>query len=41
MEEMENRSRRDNVRLVGLPQKSEGSNPIEFLKKWLVEHFGK
>lgn len=41
MEEMENRSRRDNVRLVGLPEKSEGPNPIEFLENWLVELFGK
>lgn len=29
MEETENRSRRDNARLVGLPEKSESSNPME------------
>lgn len=41
LDEMENRSRRDNVRLVGLPERSEGANPIEFLEKWLGELFGK
>lgn len=30
-DEMENRSRRNNVRLVGLPERSEGPNPIAFL----------
>lgn len=41
MDEMENRLRRDNVRMVGLPEKSERSNPIAFLEKWLVELFGR
>lgn len=41
MDEMENRLRRDNVRLVGLPEKSEGLNPIAFLENWVIEVFGK
>lgn len=41
MDEMENRLRKDNVRLVGLPEGSEGINPIEFLDKWFIDLFGK
>lgn len=41
MDELENRNRRDNVRMVGLPEKSKGPNPIELLEKWLVEFFGR
>lgn len=41
LDEMENRLCRDNVRLVGLPEKSEGPNPIEFLEKWFIELFGR
>lgn len=41
MDEMENRLRRNNVRLVGLPERSEGSDPIDFLEKLFVEVFGK
>lgn len=41
LDEMENRSRRDNVRLIGLPERSEGANPIAFLEKWLGELIGK
>lgn len=41
MDEMKNRLCRDNVRLVGLPEKSEGLNLIEFLEKWFIELFGK
>lgn len=33
--ELEDRSRRNNVRLVGLPQGREGDNPIGFLQKML------
>lgn len=41
MDEIENRLRRDNVRVVGLPERSEGLNPIAFLEKWLIELFGR
>lgn len=40
MEEMENRSRRNNVRVVGLPERCEGPHPEEFLEKWLRGIFG-
>lgn len=30
--EMEDRSRRSNIRLVGLPESAEGGNPIQFLQ---------
>uniref|UniRef100_A0A8C1WL38 LINE-1 type transposase domain-containing 1 n=1 Tax=Cyprinus carpio TaxID=7962 RepID=A0A8C1WL38_CYPCA len=33
--EMEDRNRRSNLRLVGLPESEEGSDPIGFLKKFL------
>lgn len=32
---MEDRNRRSNLRLVGLPESEEGSDPIRFLKKFL------
>lgn len=41
LDEIENRSRRDNVRLVGLPEKSKGPNPNKFLERWFIELFGK
>lgn len=41
MDEMENRLRRDNVRVVGLPEKSEGADPIGFFEKWLIETYGR
>lgn len=40
MEETENRSCRNNVRVVGLPEQCEGSHPEEFLEKWLKGTFG-
>lgn len=40
-DEMENRLRRDNVRVVGLPEGSEGSDPMAFLERWLIETFGR
>lgn len=41
MEDMENRMRRNNVRILGLPERCEGPNPAGFMEKWLVENFGK
>ena len=38
--EQEDRSRRCNLRLVGLPEKSEGSDLCGFLEKWLRETLG-
>lgn len=38
---IENRLRRNNVRIAGLPEKTEGRDPTEFVEKWLLEHFGK
>ena len=35
--EQEDRSRRSNLRLVGLPEKSEGSDLCGFLEKWLCD----
>lgn len=41
MEDMENRLRRNNVRILGLPERCEGYNPVGFMEKWLMETFGK
>lgn len=41
MDEMENRLRRDNVRVVGLTEGCEGHNPNVFLEGWLIEVFGR
>lgn len=38
--EQEDRSRRSNLRLVGLPKKSEGSDMCGFLETWLRETLG-
>lgn len=40
IDEMENRMRRKNVRIVGLPERSEGPDPTVFLEKWLKDLFG-
>ncbi|CAJ0965631.1 unnamed protein product [Ranitomeya imitator] len=39
-EDLENRSRRNNIRIVGLPEKTEGRNPTEFVENWLLEKIG-
>lgn len=38
---LENRSRRNNVRLVGVPEKAEGRDPVAFLESWLSDTVGK
>lgn len=38
--EQEDRRRRSNLRLVGLPEKSEGSDLCGFLEKWLRDTLG-
>ncbi|CAJ0928425.1 unnamed protein product [Ranitomeya imitator] len=39
-EDLENRSRRNNIRIVGIPEKAEGRNPTEYIENWLLETFG-
>lgn len=41
LDDQENRSRRQNVRVVGLPEKVEGTHPTPFVESFLVEVFGK
>lgn len=40
VEDLECRSRRNNVRLVGLPEKAEGLDTATFLEKWIPEALG-
>lgn len=37
---MGNRLRRSNIRIIGIPEKAEGKNPVYF-EKWLTDTFGK
>ncbi|XP_066445282.1 uncharacterized protein [Eleutherodactylus coqui] len=41
IDDLENRSRRNNVRLVGLPERMEGNNPSEYIEKWILDLFGR
>lgn len=41
IEDMKNRLCRNNVRIWGLPEFCEGSNPVGFMEKWLVGIFWK
>lgn len=36
LEDMENRQRRNNVCAVGIPEKTEGNNPLAFMENWLL-----
>ena len=40
LDEIEDRLRRNNVRVIGLPERSEGSNTISFMEGWLRDIFG-
>ena len=40
-EDFENRLRRNNVRIVGLPEKVEGRDPTAYVEGWLLDIFGK
>uniref|UniRef100_A0A1A7ZGX5 LINE-1 type transposase domain containing 1 n=1 Tax=Nothobranchius furzeri TaxID=105023 RepID=A0A1A7ZGX5_NOTFU len=40
LEDLENRSRRSNLRLVNVPEKIEGNDAVAFLEKWLPEALG-
>lgn len=37
LDEMENRSRRMNIRILGVPEDVEGTNPTRFFERWLPE----
>lgn len=41
VDDLENRSRRSNIRLVGVPEKAEGRDPVAFLESWLSDTVGK
>uniref|UniRef100_A0A3Q3B0V7 L1 transposable element RRM domain-containing protein n=1 Tax=Kryptolebias marmoratus TaxID=37003 RepID=A0A3Q3B0V7_KRYMA len=41
VDELENRSRRSNLRLVGLPEKTEQGDTAAFLQIWLIEVLGR
>lgn len=36
-DDLENRLRRNNLRILGLPERSEGQHPCEFVERWLKE----
>lgn len=38
---MENTLRRNNLHIFGIPEKSEGNNPVDFIEQWLIATFGK
>lgn len=40
LDDLENRHRRSNLRLIGLPEKTEGGDAVAFLQAWLPEFFG-
>ena len=40
VDDLENRSRRLNLRVVGIPERVEGSNPVAFITHFLEEIFG-
>lgn len=40
LDDLENRNRRCNLRLVNLPEKVEGKDAVNFLEKWLSDVFG-
>lgn len=41
VDDLENRLHRNNLRLVGLPKRVEGSDPVAFMKSWLEQEFGR
>lgn len=38
VDDAEGRSRRNNIRILGLPEKCEGRNPIQFAEQWLKDY---
>ncbi|XP_018425358.1 PREDICTED: LINE-1 type transposase domain-containing protein 1 [Nanorana parkeri] len=41
MDDVENRLRRNNIRAVGIPERTEGANATDYMESWLCEVFGK
>ncbi|RXN21014.1 putative transposase element L1Md-A101/L1Md-A102/L1Md-A2 [Labeo rohita] len=41
LDDLENHSRRNNVRIIGIPEQSEGTHPTTFMEELLLEVFGK
>lgn len=41
IDDMENRMRRNNVRAISIPEKTEGKNPVQFTEPWLLQIYGK
>uniref|UniRef100_A0A803JHA1 L1 transposable element RRM domain-containing protein n=1 Tax=Xenopus tropicalis TaxID=8364 RepID=A0A803JHA1_XENTR len=40
IDDLENRQRRSNIRVLGLPERAEGAQPEPFAEKWLTELLG-
>lgn len=40
LDDLENRSRRQNLRIIGIPEGSEGQNPVAFMASFFTELFG-
>lgn len=38
IDDLDNRGRRCNVRVIGLPENAEGPDPVKFLEKWIPEY---
>ncbi|XDV45294.1 hypothetical protein PO909_013414 [Leuciscus waleckii] len=38
IDDLENRGRRCNVRIIGLPEDTEGTNPLKFFEKWIPDY---
>ncbi|KAL0152672.1 hypothetical protein M9458_052395, partial [Cirrhinus mrigala] len=38
VDDLENRGRRCNVRIISLPEDTEGSNPVRFFEKWIPDY---
>lgn len=41
VDNLENRFCRNNICLVGVPERAEGCNPVSFFESWLANIFGK
>lgn len=41
IDDMENRMRRNNVQAIGICEKNEGKNPVQFIEQWLLQIYGK
>lgn len=39
--DLADRNMRNKIRIIGISEKSEGSNPSKFVSDWLIESFGK